>query len=175
MELIAAPRLRPILLFLCGITCACLTPREDREDPAPLYEGPTEITSLTWTCSASEDTWTIAVETTGWTSGALLSWSPDGRYVEEHDLRSTAAAADGSADSLNLELDIEADPGKFTRSSSTALLCDATTQEDLSGRMAVYDPVDGGLEADCWAWGEVDWTADFGYADCVLIEEDTGR
>ena len=150
-----------IWILLAG--CVPDVPEADSE--SAFFAGPTSIDSVSLDCSASDDRWEIAVETTGWTAGGLFAWTADGVYLEEHPLISTAADFYGAWDELETTLSISADPRDASRGSSTALLCDAPTREGLRGWLVVYDP-DTEEEVDCRVWGP-DHTWDLsGYSTC---------
>ncbi len=121
---------------------------------------------LAWSCSAEDDTWDFTAESTAWTAGADLVLTLDGLYVEEHQLQSKESAPDGSWDRLARELDVVADPRDQNRNSTTALLCDSTTQASLALRVALLTP-ETGEEADCRVAGaELDFEA-LGYDACL--------
>ncbi len=126
-------------------------------DTAAIATDPPVITSGSWDCSAEDDRWSFTVDTRFWTGNGSVLLSVDGVYVEEHGLRSTESAADGTADHLELELGIEADPRDASPGTSTAFLCDVSTREDLSGRFSVSAP-GSSEEADCRQWGALDFT-----------------
>ena len=128
---------------------------------------PPTITEASLSCSAADDLWTFEVTTTSWTGNGTVLLALDLDYVEEHEIRSEESGADGSWDHLELELSVEADPRDATPGSSTAFLCDVSTKEGISGRIAVEAP-EGGGEADCRQWGELDF-ASLGFAACSSL------
>ncbi|MCB9759581.1 MAG: hypothetical protein H6739_07045 [Alphaproteobacteria bacterium] len=146
----------PLLLLACA-------PPPVFDDPAS-YEGPTLITAVTPGCSVESESWSLTVETEGWTGGGLFSMSLDGLRVEGHELLSREAAPDGSWDRLVLDLDIIADPAEVQLGETTGYLCE--DEGDLAFRVVVFDP-DDGQKADCRVWGQaLDWNAAAGYSDC---------
>lgn len=147
---------------------ACLAPHVATDDSASAepYEGPTTITGFEYGCDADADTWSLSVETEGWTSGGLWSLSADARRVEAHAIDSVEAAANGAWDRLELELDIVADPTDLEEGESSAWLCDAQTEQSMAWRVVVFDPLSG-EKADCATWGaEIDWNTVAGYSVC---------
>lgn len=143
----------------------------------PLYDDPPEITDLSWSCSVDEETWTFAVDTAGWTANGTLYLAQATDYVESHTIRSQEAAADGSADHLELELAIEPDWREVTSGSSTAFACNASTEAALCFRVVVYTP---GTEevSDCRSGGAdptlFDEVEGIPACDEVWTGEDTG-
>ena len=153
---------------MLALLSACLAPHVDPDDSAAgaFYEGPTTLTSAEGDCSVEDDTWSLVVETEGWTSGGLWSLSADGRRVEAHEIDSVEAAANGAWDRLELELDIVADPADVEEGKSSAWLCDGPTLASMAWRVVVFDP-DSGDKADCLTWGRaIDWNSVAGYSEC---------
>ena len=145
---------------------ACLTssPEDDSGATEVRLSTPT-FEALSWDCSTETDRWDLAARASSWTSGALLVWTVDAVYVEEHDLSSTESAGDGTWDELDLKLTIVADPRDTARNSATAFLCDAPNQEGLGLRVALLAP-ETEAEADCRTAGaEVDFEG-LGYDAC---------
>lgn len=129
------------------------------------------ITDVDWGCSADDDTWWFVVDTAGWTDGGLLAMTADQRRVEAHDLLSVEAAADGTWDRLELELDIVGDPADAVDGSKTAWLCDAETLDEMAFRLSVSERNVGTV--DCRVWGvETDWNGLAGYSTCEETLED---
>ncbi|HJN73961.1 MAG TPA: hypothetical protein QGF58_08525 [Myxococcota bacterium] len=153
-----------MLLALSG----CLAPHVSPDDSAGAfsYEGPTTITSLEGGCSVEDDTWSLVVETEGWTSGGLWSLTADAHRVEAHEIESVEAAADGAWDRLELSLDIVADPRDAEEGKTSAWLCDGSTEANMAWRVMVSDP-ETGEKTDCATWGaEIDWNAIASYSEC---------
>jgi hypothetical protein len=152
--------------LLILVTGCLFYPDPPAPDSAPFFEGDTAITSVDWTCSAEDDTWTFRIATEGWTGGGLLSMSDDGLRIEAHEVLTLEAAADGSTEELLLELEIEADPQLVVSGRSTRHLCNADTRAALAYRLVVYEAFENGV-ADCRVWGqELDWNAAAGYSVC---------
>lgn len=136
-----------------GTLLACHPEQVGGPDGAgPLYDDPPSITLIQWSCSTEDETWTFQVETANWTANGRLYLTTDAAYLEEHALTSRTAAADGSSDSLEVELGIEADWRDVSSGSTTAFLCTPTTETTLSFLVVVYTPGTG-AEADCRTGG----------------------
>lgn len=118
----------------------------------PLHSDPPTISDIRWDCSSTDATWSFEVDTVNWTANGALWLVVDTDYVEQHAVRSTSAAQDGSWDQLALSLDIVADWRDASSGSSTAFFCNPPTTETISFRLVVYTP--GSEEAaDCRSWG----------------------
>ncbi len=145
---------------------ACLgsTPGDDSSATEVRLSTPT-FEALTWDCSTETDRWELAARASSWTAGALLVWTVDTVYIEEHELGSTESAGDGSWDELELTLTIVADPRDVARSSATAFLCDAPTQQSLGLRVALLAP-ETEEETDCRTGGAVVDFEGLGYDAC---------
>lgn len=83
--------------------------------------GEPSLTCLWLECA--DDAWRIEATATAWTGGALLVWTPDGRWFEEHYVRSVEAAAGGDGDRLRLDLDVVGDWRQAEPGASTAVHC----------------------------------------------------
>lgn len=150
-------------MFL-ALILGCKPTQWTPESPPEL--GPATITDVRWGCSADEDTWTFEVDTQSWTANGLFSMSSDGQRIEAHEILSSQAAADGSRDTLRLELDIIADAREVELGETTAFVCEAPTLSALSYRLVVYDGETREV-SDCRVWGvALDWNAAAGYSDC---------
>ena len=110
--------------------------------------------------------WRLRIEATSWSGGGRMYWTPEGSYFEDHRVRSREAAADGSSDRLELDLDIVGDWREATQGVSTALRC--TDDPDFLFVLRDLDDDD----ADCWHLGPglVDWFA-VADPDCEAIVE----
>jgi hypothetical protein len=108
---------------------------------------PPVIDSFELTCDVDAGRWRLEVESTSWTGGGRLYWSPDLAYVERHRVRSVSAEPDGSADRLVLDLDIVGDWREASPGTSTAIRC--AQNPDLV--FVLYDFE--GEPADCVAEG----------------------
>ncbi|MCP4810618.1 MAG: hypothetical protein GY913_33175 [Proteobacteria bacterium] len=156
--------------MLGPLILACWTPPAG-DTSAPAEDVAVSIQSVDWDCSADDDQWTFAVETTGWTDGGLLAMTADARRVEAHEMLSVEAAVDGSWDRLELELDIVADTSDAEDGKSSAWLCDARTLDELAFRLSVSERTGGTI--DCRVWGvETDWNALAGYSECTKSLEE---
>jgi len=118
----------------------------------PLHAETPAITSIDWSCSVEEETWSFEVTTEHWTANGDLWLATDLEYVEEHPVRSDVAAGDGSADHLVLDLDIVADWRDADAGATTAFLCSPSTLAAMSLRLVVYTPGSGEI-GDCRSWG----------------------
>ncbi len=107
------------------------------------------LTAATVGCDVAAAEWRFTATTDAWTGNGQVLLSTDGAYVEKHTLYSQSAAADGSADSLALTLDIESDWRDVVIGSSTAFNCN---EADLTGILRVWSR-DGTEQADCRAFG----------------------
>jgi hypothetical protein len=154
-----------MLLWL--LACSSAQPPDVEPDIAA---GPPTITSAAVICDVPSATWTFEVSSAGWTGNGDVRWSTDGVYLEAHPLYSVSAAADGSADRLELSLQVVADWRDAASGSRTAFNCE---EPDLAGVLQ-----DGAQVADCRAFGVAPerWaTWDEAVAcDTLLAPEDTG-
>ncbi len=160
---------------------ACGSAQQDTAVPEKetLSAGEPAIQTFSWSCDVEDALWSFEVETKNWSHSASVALAIEASYLETHTLRSSGAAADGTSDSLIVELDIVADWQDATSGSSTAFLCTAVNLETLNGRLFVY-ALPGGTLADCANFGvesgvlddfELD-ACDVTYAD---EETDTAR
>lgn len=155
--------------MLGALILGCIAPQADDSGPVQDYDGPTTIASVATECSTEDDTWTIQIETVGWTSGGLLSMATDGRRVEAHPLVSVEADAAMRWDRLQLDLAIQADPRDVAAGTRTAWLC--SDADALAWRVMVQDPISRD-NADCVVWGQpLDWNAAAGYSDCPTMQD----
>ena len=117
-----------------------------------LSAGEPAIQTFSWACDVEDALWSFEVETENWSHSASVAIAIDETYLETHTLRSRGAAADGTSDTLKVELDIVADWQDASSGSSTAFLCTASNLETLNGRLFVYSLPKGTL-ADCANFG----------------------
>lgn len=147
---------------------ACLPARVPVVDTGPGPEAPT-VTAAEVTCNATDEEWTFSVDASAWTGGGDLWMSTDGVYVETDELTSTAAAADGTSDHLELDLDIVPDWRQVSKGSSTFFNCGTP---GLEGVFVVYER-DGSTVAGCRRFGDTDswasWGIGYACADSVEI------
>lgn len=166
-------RSRALTAVLLASGCQQAT-SQDSQAEAALPSDPPEIQVLSWSCDAAAATWDFQVETRYWTGGGTVWMARDPDRVERHRVPSVSAEADGSADRLELGLDVVADWRYAVSGSSTAWRC--AEADRLSFQVAVYT-VDGD-RADCRTWGADPalWSRVDDVADCetVLEVEDTG-
>ncbi|MDP2309357.1 MAG: hypothetical protein Q8P18_25275 [Pseudomonadota bacterium] len=111
-------------------------------------------------CDTEDARWRFEVTTDAWTGNGQVLLSTDGAYVERHPMFSTAAAADGTSDELDLTLSVEPDWRDVLLGSSTVFNCN---EPDLTGIVRVLTR-DGSEVADCRAFGAAperweSWTA----------------
>lgn len=160
-----------MLLLLLGCTAAPTS----AEDAGPFYDAAPAITALQWSCDVEASEWSFEITTEHWTGGGRVYMARDAATLEEHRVRSVGAAADGSTDSLALELDIVADWRDASSGASTRWRCDE--QDALSFLVTVLTP-DGSSQADCRVWGAdlLLWEAVAQVDGCetILEEPDTG-
>lgn len=134
---------------------ACLPSRGPFVDTGP---GPAEplITGASVSCDAEAASWSFEVDADAWTGGGDLWLSIDGAYVETHELMSTGAAGDGSADHLERELDVVPDFRDVVADSTTLFNCETP---GLLGVLRIFRR-DGESVSDCRVYGEPDaWNA----------------
>ena len=119
-------------------------------DDGPFHDGVPSITSVEWGCDADAASWTFTVETDAWTDGAWLWMARDALTSERHRIYSSLAAADGSWDTLELELDVVADWRDADESTLTRWQC--IDEDALSFLLTVRTPR-GDETSDCRTWG----------------------
>ena len=120
------------------------------ENEGPFFDDPATIAEIAFGCDEKAATWTLVVDTEHWTAGGRLYMGMDATDVESHRVYSSSAAADGSADHLELELGIVADFRDVSLGSTSAWLC--SDQPALSYLVSVQ-LADGSDRADCRTWG----------------------
>jgi len=157
---------------LLGALPGCNLGFKDTTPDDPEYPLPA-ITAVTVECDAERAAWSFTVDTTGWTGNGQVLLSSDGDYVERHPLDSVSAAADGSTDRLDLDLDVVSDWRDVSEGSTTAFNC---ATPDLLGVLRVYERT-GDEVADCRIFGEqpdrwAAWEPDTACTQAVV--EDTG-
>ena len=103
-----------------GMSLGCRGP-EDDTDGAPVLTDP-EITTLTWACDVDAGQWSLGVEASSWSGGGALWLTSDGVYVERHPVRVLRDEADGSGETLGLDLAVVSDWRDQASGSSTAFL-----------------------------------------------------
>lgn len=113
------------------------------DDPIELPDEPPVITAHTVECKRDADRWAVAVDTQWWTGGGELWMTAGGAWFEDHGLRSTKAAGDGSEDHLEARLTIVPDWRDASPGSSTAFTCADT----VGWRLFVL--AQDGARADC--------------------------
>jgi hypothetical protein len=128
---------------------ACVNHADDAVDTSLSAAAPTIVTASA-ECDTEKATWTFAVTTDAWTGNGQVVLSTDGDYVEKHTMYSSSAAADGSADSLELSLSVVPDWRDVTLGASTVFNCG---EAGLTGILRVWTR-DGDDEADCRAFGD---------------------
>lgn len=169
----AASGLRPGAAFVLFASAAgCNLGFKDTTPDDPVYAFPV-ITAATVECDPTRARWAFTVDTTGWTGNGQVLLSADGDYVERHALDSVSAAADGTTDHLDLDLDVVSDWRDVNEGSTTVFNC---ATPDLLGVIRVYDRT-GDAVADCRVFGEqtdrwAAWEPDTACA--FVLTEDTG-
>lgn len=157
-------------MILLALACAGSSGPDAGE--GPFFDGAPLITDLTWGCLVEDSEWSFAITTEHWTGGGRLYMTADLTVTEEHRIRSVGAQADGSADSLELELDIVADWRDASAGSSTRWRCDDLDR--LTFLAVVYTP-DGDSRSDCRTWGAdpMLWESTDDVEGCQTVLEDT--
>jgi hypothetical protein len=153
---------------------ACGGTQQDTAVPEKetLSAGEPTIHTFEWACDVETATWSFEVETENWSHSASVALAIDETYLETHTLRSRGAAADGTSDTLKVEIDIVADWQDASSGSSTAFLCTAANLESLNGRLYAYALPEGTL-ADCANFGvESDVLDSFDLDTCDVTYED---
>ena len=79
------------------------------------------ITQTEWDCDT--DTWSIIVQTDGWTGNGLV-WIGDVNRYERHPIYSIEASSDGSSDRLRINLTSTADWRDAQSGTLTGFYCD---------------------------------------------------
>lgn len=162
--------MRRALLAFSPLT-ACLGGQPPAGDTGEVPDRVPAIVEASVACDADDAVWSFVVETDAWTGNGQVALSTDGVYVERHTMYSVSAEADGSADRLELELDVVGDWRDASAGSSTAFNCQ---EPDLAGVLRVFTR-DGDDVADCRAFGEAperwaEWDASLA-CDAVLEAE----
>ena len=153
---------------------ACITPGSTTL-PDPLSGADPRISSVRWDCDPERSAWLFTIEADAWTGGGTAWIARDADRYEEHRIRSVKAAADGSSDILELELDVVADWRDASPGTSTAWRCaDAAS---LTFQVAIKE-TSGDDQTDCRTWGASPdlWDAFAGVPACEvrLTITDTG-
>ncbi|MBM4365780.1 MAG: hypothetical protein FJ102_06160 [Deltaproteobacteria bacterium] len=146
---------------------ACSLAHDDTATYVEEAEAP-EISSAKVSCDVDDAEWQVDVATENWTGGGRLWLSTDGEYIEDHGIDSVEAEGDGSADRLELDLDIVADWTEASGGSSTVFNCGTP---GLAGFLAIFAR-DGDTVADCRAFGEEPgrWNQ-WGVGECATTVE----
>ena len=154
------------------LVLACTTEQNASGQEGPFFDGAPRITALTWGCEVEDSEWRFALTTEHWTGGGRLYMTDDLTVTEEHRIRSEGAQPDGSADTLELELDIVADWRDASAGSSTRWRCDDLDR--LTFLAVVYTP-DGDSRSDCRVWGAdpLLWDGTDDVEGCQTVLEDT--
>ena len=116
----------------------------DRSYPDVDLEPPV-IESIDLKCDADRGKWEMTLVATAWTGGAASAWTVDGEYVEIHQLARKSWRADGTRETLELNLSIADDFRDV--GGGTVFTC--TT--DPNGVLILYDTEQ--KWSDCRAWG----------------------
>jgi hypothetical protein len=164
------------LLVLAAMAgCTPAPPPGGNGDDGPFHDGTPSIISVSWSCNGDDATWTFEVETEGWTGGGTLWMAREANTAEKHHIYSVSAASDGSADSLELELDVAEDWRDASPGSSTRWRC--LDLDDISYLLTVSTPT-GSETADCRTWGvDPDVFGDVSGAEVCenILVDDTGE
>ena len=122
------------------------------------------ITSIQWECQKEQGIWSFSIETEGWTSNGQIWLTQGGESTEKHKIFSAEAAADGSHDRLELELEIAADWREAAPGESTRWQC--YEESSLSFLGLVFHPKT--LEnIDCRYWGAENWSEIMSSPSCA--------
>lgn len=140
--------MRTSILGLLSLA-ACIRPMPDGA-PDPLDAGPPSITGVDLRCDPSSDRFTLRVRTDAWAATSRLWLARSVEEVEFHRGVSVAAAADGSADCLQLGVAAAEDPEEARPDASTRFRC--SDWEDLSFLVSVTD-LDATTVTDCRVFG----------------------
>jgi hypothetical protein len=135
-----------VIALLLGCTGGLDSGAQD----GPFFDGEPTITALTWGCVVEDSEWLFNITTDHWTGGGRIYMTDDLTVIEEHRVRSVGAEADGSADALELSLDVVSDWRDASASSSTRWRCDDLDR--LTFLATVFTP-DGDSRSDCRVWG----------------------
>ena len=153
-----------ILLFF-----SCLTSLPSTDLPPNFEFSDPEIRIIEWECNLDESTWTFSVETNGWTGNGHVWISKDGEINEKHILYSTGAERDGSADYLNLSLNIVPTWQDAKPNTTTQFRC--SDIEELSFLVRVLHP-EYTEQSDCRYWGAYVWNEVSSGPECnTALEE----
>ena len=157
------------------LLAACITNAPGSVAPDPLDGDDPRITEVSWACVVEDSAWYFTVSADAWTGGGRIFLARDAGRYEEHRIRSTSAAADGSADTLELSLAIVADWRDASSGTSTGWRCD--DEGALSFQATVFETTGESL-TDCRTWGAQPdlWSSIEPVADCdtELTISDTG-
>ena len=148
MNRYTAQRRSPLLcaVFVFG---ACTAPSGEDSAAAPTDAAP-KITAAAAQCDPTRAEWTFSATTDAWTGNGQVLLTTDGAYLERHTLFSTSAAPDGTADTLELSLDVVPDWRDVVLGASTLFNC---SEAGLTGILRVWTR-DGSAESDCRAFGD---------------------
>ncbi len=154
-------------MWLVAMSWGCSLAHDDTATVVEDAEPPV-MTNTTVACDVDDAEWQVDVVTENWTGGGRLWLSTDGDYIEDHGLDSVEAEGDGSADRLELDLDIVADWTEASGGSSTVFNCGTAR---LAGFLVVFAR-DGDTVADCRGFGEEPsrW-AEWGVGECASTVE----
>ncbi len=123
-------------LWLGPALAACLPEPGTAETSAfDVSFGPPSITDLSASCTKKSGAWRLEVTTSAWTSKALWTWTVNGRYVEQHTLKSVGASDEGDADLLRVDLGAIIDWRTYTAGQNSAFTCVDTP----NGVVTVFD------------------------------------
>lgn len=136
-------------MLFTALLAACIAPVPGEPAADPLDGPPPAITAVTWACDAESSRWDFSIVADAWTGGGRI-WLARGDVYEEHRIRSVEAKANGSQDTLELELSIVADWRDASSGSSTRWRC--TDEPSLTFQAAVFE-VTGEETVDCRTWG----------------------
>jgi hypothetical protein len=136
-----------MILYLLACATGPLAPTE----PDPLHDGAPVITSVDWGCDVEDSRWRFVVKTEQWSGGGRVWLGRSSNSNESHPLPSVEAAADGSADKLQLSLSVANDWRNANSGSSSQFQCQ--DQWALNYIITVQN-TDKDQTTDCRIWGE---------------------
>jgi hypothetical protein len=126
--------------------------------PQPLVE------SYERTCNVDAGNWSVDLEATSWTGGAVSYWSQDLLYVEQHAVLVVSSPPEPVGETLSLTLSIVSDWRTQLNGVSTVFTCG----DEPTTLIVLLDT--GGEVADCLLDGDPALLEVFD-VDCELAEE----
>ena len=141
---------------LFSALAGCGPPGWPDHNGSSVQTGPPAITEFELVCDLEGEAWALTVAADAWSGGGQLFLTVDAAYVEAHGVDSVSVAADGSADELELELNMVGDWREVDEGATTVFSCAA----GAAALFVLYDLDDE--PSDCRAagpdpsWADVD-------------------